>query len=153
MRSLLLFLNSFLFLAATAVQAADCDLGVHYGTRDTGVLLHSSCGTKFRVIFAKTISHDDDVFYGFQNNRYSYMLGAAYRWKIKRERFKRHSFDFGAVYIDRKTQLFLGKQYAVWLKWRYAITPRFHCGYTHQSVPFVDDAGRNQFGCDLSFDL
>jgi hypothetical protein len=143
----------FLFFATTAVQAADCDLGVYYGIRDTGWLLHSSCGTKYRVIFAKTITHDEDVFYGYQNNEYSYMIGAAYRWQIKRDRFKRHSFDIGAVYINRKTQLFLAKQYAVWLKWRFAISPKFHCGYAHQSVPFVDDAGRNQFGCEYSFNF
>lgn len=148
-----LFLLLFLFLTSTAVHAADCDVGVHYGIRDTGILLHTSCGKSIRAVFAKTITHDDDVFYGYQNNRYSYMIGAAYRLQIKNERFKRNSFDLGAVYIDRETQKFLGRQYAVWLKWRFAITPRFHCGYTHQSVPFVDDAGRNQFGCDISFDF
>ena len=137
-----------LLLVAPAAWGADCDIGVHFGLRDTGTLIHSSCGTRIRAIFAKTITHDDNAVYGFRNNHYSYMLGVGYRL-----RFKRNYFDLGAVYIDRETRLFLQKQYAAWLKWNFAITPNFRCGYAHQSVPFVSDAGRNQLGCDFSFDF
>jgi len=147
-RKILRRIVAFLFLIVPSAQAADCTLGYHFGLRDTGALLQSSCGTQYRLIFAKTITHDENATYGFLNNHYSYMFGVGYRLQLKK-----HRFDIGAVYIDRETKLFLQKQYAAWLKWSYAISPRFYCGYSHQSVPFVDDAGRNQIGCDLTFDF
>ena len=74
------------------------------------------------------------------------MIGVGYRWTYKKIRF-----DFGMVYIDEETQSFQTEQYAAWFKLSYPIVPSVHCGYAHQSVPFVDDAGRNQVGCDFSF--
>ena len=133
-------------LLTPVAKALDCDVGPYPGIRDTGVVLHSTCGDKWRVIFTKTLTYDDDAIWGFSNNRYHYMLGAGYRLTLKK-----HRFDFGMVYIDEKTSLFQQEQYAVWFRWSYPILPLFHCGVTHQSVPFVDDAGRNQFGCDYSF--
>ena len=134
-----------LFLTPSA-KAADCEVGLYPGLRDTGILIHTSCGNKWRVKFAKTLTYDDDSGYGFTNNKYHFMIGVGYRWIWKRNRF-----DAGLVYIDEETTLFMRKQYATWFQWSYLVLPKVHCGIAHQSVPFVDDAGRNQVGCDYSF--
>ena len=142
------YLLVLLFLLAPAAKASDCDVGLHAGTRGTGTLLHTTCGNKWRAIFAKTLTYDDDddPRHGFTSNRYHYMLGVEYRWIFKKLRI-----DLGMVYIDEKTSLFEQEQYAAWFKLSYPVAPSFYCGYTHQAVPFVDDRGRNQFGCDYSF--
>ena len=143
----------FMLPVPAATHGADCDLGIHYGMRDTATLFQASCGSRFRAIFAKSLGNDENVVYGFQNNHYSYMIGGGYRLHINRKHLRRNHFDFGFIYIDRETRLFLQKQYAFWFKWSFAITPKFRCGYTHESVPFIADAGRNQLGCDWSFDM
>ena len=140
------FLPVLMLIFAPSAKAIDCDVGVYPGLRSTGTLLQTSCGGKWRIILAKVLTYDDDAIYGFTNNRYHFMLGAGYRFI-----FKKHRLDFGIVYIDEETRLFLQDQTAVWFKWSYPIFPSVHCGWAHQSVPFVEDAGRNQVGCDYSF--
>ena len=142
------YLPVLLLLLSPLAKASDCEVGVWVGIRDTGTLLHATCGNKWRAIFAKTLTYDGDHNdeYGYFSNRYHYRLGLEYRLILKKFRF-----DLGMVYIDEKTWKFQQEQYAIWFKVSYPVAPSVNCGWAHQSVPFVDDAGRNQFGCDYSF--
>lgn len=145
---ILRYLTVFMLLLTPSTKALDCDLGIYPGQgKSNGTLLHAFCGNKWRVIYAHALTHDDASMYGeFTDNRYNFMLGAGYRWI-----FKKHRFDVGVVYIDKDTKLFNQRHGAVWIRWSYPILPSLHCGVAHQSVPFVNDAGRNQIGCDFSF--
>lgn len=134
---------------AQPAMAFDCDAGIYPGVRvSNGTVLHSTCGSSWRILVSTPLKQDDDFLYGFANNSYNYMIGVGYRWNWKKLRL-----DAGLAYIDEETRLFLQHQGPIWLRASYQIFSSFGCGWFHSSVLFVDDSGRDQAGCYFSFDF
>ena len=138
---------ALLFVGAPAAHAWDCDAGIYPGVGESnGILLHTTCGARWRFMLSTPLKQDDDDYWGFRNNSYDYMIGFAYRWRWKKLRF-----DIGLAYVNEETKLYLERQGPLWYRMTYELLPSLHCGWAHSSVLFVDDAGRNQVGCDYSF--
>ncbi len=140
-------LISLIVLGVPSAQALDCDVGVYPGFGESnGVMLHATCGNRWRAILSTPIEQDSNDWWGWTNNRYDYMVGIEYQWKWRRIRF-----DAGITYVNKKVKLYKKRQGPVWLRIGYEVVPKLYCGWVHSSVAFVDDAGRNQVGCDYMF--
>ena len=98
------------------------------------------------MILSTPLKQDDDDWWGYTNNSYDYMIGLEYQFKWKKLRF-----EAGMAYVNEEVKLYLQHQYPAWFRIAYQLFPDLYCGAVHTSIPFEDDAGRNQVGCDYTF--
>lgn len=147
MRRFLNFLSIPLILAIATAQAND--MGVYSGLAPSNAtLLQFSLGNDWRFLGAVTLSHDRDFDSdpGNDQNNYNYMAGIGYRFSNGN-----HFLEFGPVYVERATDLFDNRRGAAWIRYGYRFGKDLFLGVAHQSVPFVDDHGRNQVGMSWGF--
>jgi hypothetical protein len=145
--NLLRVLAASLVWSTSTGQAFDCNAGIYPGVGESnGILLHTTCGREWRFILSTPLKQDDDDYWGFRNNSYDYLVGVAYQWRWRKLRI-----ELGLAYVNEETKLYLERQGPIWYRLTYELFPSVNCGVVHTSVVYVDDAGRNQIGCDYTF--
>lgn len=141
------YLAALLAIIVSPAAAFDCDTGIYAGLGESnGIVANLTCGAGWRIVAGTPLKQDDDDWWGFTNNRFDYMLGFGYR-----HHWRKFRFEAALAYVNEETKLYDQHQWPLWFRISYEILPSWNCGVVHSSVAFVDDAGRNQVGCDYTF--